>query len=179
MLDAFFQWLASQPTSVALHESLYVWPAIESVHVLTLALFVGFAAILDLRLLDVAFRDVPVSTLARRLLPWTGFGFVLMVVSGLLVFYANPVRFYHSIFFRAKMLMLVLAGVNAWIFHAGVWLSVDEWGPARPTPTAARLAGGASLVLWTAMIFAGRLIAYNWFDCGNVEARLIIWLSGC
>jgi hypothetical protein len=75
--------------------------------------------------------------------------------------------------------MLILAGANAWMFHRGVWVSVPHWDLDRPTPMAARIAGGASLVLWTAMIFAGRLIAYNWFDCENVQSSVIAWFTGC
>jgi hypothetical protein len=156
-----------------------LWSIFESVHVLTLGLFVGFAAMLDLRLLGVAFRDVPVSKVARRLLPWTTFGFVLMVISGVLVFYGNPLHFYHNIFFRLKIVMLILAGINAWVFHSGIWMSVERWGRDAVTPGAAKVAGAASLVLWVSIIFAGRLIAYNWFDCGNTRLPLIKWASGC
>src|SRR5262245_45645585 len=141
MAHNFFEWLGNQPSSVALHESLYLWSIFESVHVLTLGLFVGFAAMLDLRLLGLAFRQVPVSKVASRLLPWTTFGFVVMLISGILVFYANPVHFYHSIWFRMKLIMLILAGLNAWIFHAGIWLSVDRWNLDNVTPRAARVAG--------------------------------------
>src|SRR5262245_12903030 len=108
MIHSFFEWLAHRPSSIALHESLYLWPAIESVHVLTLGLFVGFAAMLDLRLLGVAFAHMSVSKIARRLLPWTAVAFAVMVISGILVFYANPVHFYHSIFFRSKVVLLIL-----------------------------------------------------------------------
>src|SRR5262245_61812423 len=112
MLHNFFEWMAQMPSSVALHESVYFWPGIESVHVLTLGLFVGFAAMLDLRLLGVAFMHIPVSVMAKRLLPWTGGAFVVMVISGIVVFYANPLHFYHNVFFRVKLLMLILAGIN-------------------------------------------------------------------
>src|SRR5262245_1147507 len=141
MFERFFEWLASTPGSIALHESIYLWPAIESIHVLTLTLFVGFASMLDLRLLGVAFTHVPVSKVGKRLLPWTSGGFVAMVISGVAVFYANPVHFYHSIFFRVKLVLLVLAGANAWLFHAGIWRRVYDWDLAPVTPGPARLAG--------------------------------------
>lgn len=179
MVESALEWLAGTSGSVSLHESVYLWPAIESVHVLTLGLFVGFSAILDLRLLGVSFTDVPAAKLARRLLPWTTAGFVVMVVSGVLVFYGNPLHFYHNIFFRLKIVMLLLAGVNVWVFHRGVWRSIDRWGTEAATPRAARLAGAASLVLWVSIIFAGRLIAYNWFECKNTQLAMIRWASGC
>ena len=71
------QWLAETPGSVALIESTYAYPVIESIHVWTLALFIGFAALLDLRLLGLTLRQIPISRLASRLLPWTIAGFVI------------------------------------------------------------------------------------------------------
>lgn len=178
-MDALLKWLESTAGSQALHESELMWPLIESVHVLTLTVFVGFSAMLDLRLLGVTFKTMPVSTVARRLLPWTIAAFVVMVISGLLVFYANPVHFYHNVFFRIKFLMLVLAGLNAWVFHAGVWRNVRTWDLAATPPRAARFAGVSSLFLWACIIFAGRLIAYNWFDCDLPQSAAVVWVSGC
>jgi hypothetical protein len=84
------EWLAGTRWSVALHESLYVWPFLESAHVLCLALFVGTAVMLDLRLLGVAMTHVPVSAFTGRLLPWTRFGFAIMVTTGVLLCTATP-----------------------------------------------------------------------------------------
>src|SRR5438034_1684162 len=91
--------LADQPWSIALHESLYGYPIVESIHVWALCLFVGMAIVLDLRLTGLSFTKIPVSEVARRILPWTTFGFVVMVISGVLLFYAIPVRSYQNIFF--------------------------------------------------------------------------------
>src|SRR5262245_26224911 len=100
-------WLASTSGSIALHESIYMYPLVESIHVWALCLFVGLAAIFDLRLIGVMMRQVPVSEVARRLLPWTKAGFVIMVISGSLPFYAIPVRTYQNIFFRTKVVLLI------------------------------------------------------------------------
>src|SRR4029453_14752640 len=104
-LLAFCEWLAATSGSIALHESLYMYPLVESVHVLTLCVFVGLAVILDLRLLGLAFTETRVSEVAR-LLPWTVAGFVVMIVTGALLFHAIPVRTYQSVFFRAKVIFL-------------------------------------------------------------------------
>src|SRR5437868_10670897 len=104
--------LADQPWSIALHESLYGYPIVESMHVWALCLFVGLTIILDLRLTGLTFRTVPVSEVVRRILPWQILGFVLMVISGVLLFYAIPVRSYQNIFFRVKLILLVVAGLN-------------------------------------------------------------------
>jgi hypothetical protein len=176
----FVQWLAGTRGSIALHESMYAYPLVESAHVLTLCLFVGTAVMLDLRLLGLALRGVPVSEVTRRLLPWTAAGFVVMVVTGALLFYAIPVRTYQSIFFRIKVLMLMLAGLNAWIFHRRVQPTMGDWDVDRAAPRGARIAAAASLVLWAGIIVAGRMIAYNWFDCDiQPQPAFINWAAGC
>jgi hypothetical protein len=176
----FCEWLASTPGSIALHNSLYVYLVVSTVHVVTLSVFVGTAAMLDLRLLGATMQGVPVSEVAARLRPWTVAGFVLMVVSGALLFYANPTPRYQNIFFRAKMLMLVLAGVNAWVFHKTVSRRVAEWDLDPVPPRRARMAGGLALVLWAAMIMSGRMIAYDWFDCvRQPQPAIVNVLAGC
>src|SRR5712671_447487 len=173
------QWLAATEWSVALHESVYAYPVVESVHVWALCVFLGMAIVLDLRLVGAILRDVPVSQVARRLLPWTVAGFVVMIASGVLLFFAIPVRTYQNIFFRVKVVLLVLAGINAWVFHATIWRRVASWDRDPVTPRAARFAGVASLVLWACIVFAGRMIAYNWFDCGKQPPPLVYSLAGC
>ena len=179
-LLGFFDWLATTAGCIALHESLYAYRIVSTVHVVTLALFVGTAAMLDLRLLGATMRSVPVSEVARRLRPWTVVGFVLMIVSGALMFYANPSPRYQNIFFRAKMAMLVLAGVNAWLFHRQVFPRMADWDDDPVPPRRARMAGGLALALWAAMIVSGRMIAYDWFDCSRQPQPAIInLLEGC
>ena len=160
----FFEWLGNTPWSVALLESLLVYPIVETTHVLSLSLFLGMIAMLDLRLVGLTLRDVPVSEVAGRLLPWAVGGFALMVVSGMLLFYSNPVRAFENVFFRIKMAMLVAAGVNAFVFHTTVYRRVTEWDRAPVTPVRARVAGYCSLMLWAGVVVSGRMQAYNWFD---------------
>ena len=179
-LLAFCEWLASTNGSIALHESLYMYPLVESVHVLALCLFVGLAVILDLRLLCRILPRVPVSQVADKLLPWTITGFIVMVITGSLLFYAIPVRTYQSVWFRAKVIFLILAGLNVWIFHSGIYKRVTGWEMDERTPRAARRAAIASLVLWGAIIVAGRFIAYNWFDCDiQPQPAFVNWFAGC
>jgi hypothetical protein len=175
----FCEWLASTKGSIALHESLYMYPLVESVHVLTLCVFVGMSVMLDLRLLGVALRRVPVAEVTDRLLPWMMAGFVVMMVTGVLLFYAIPVRSYQNVFFRVKLITLVFAGANAWAFHNGIHKSVTEWGLGRRPPRKARVAGALSLALWAVIIVCGRMIAYNWFDCDVNPRPIIKWAAGC
>jgi hypothetical protein len=175
----FCQWLAETPGSIALHESLFMYPLVESLHVLTLCLFVGMTMILDLRLTGLALRRVPVADVVMRLQPLMFVGFMVMVFSGVLLFYAIPVRSYHNIFFRLKVVFLILAGLNALAFHRGIFRSVGQWGESSEPPRRARFAGTASLVLWAGVIITGRMIAYNWFDCDKPQPRWVQIATGC
>ena len=177
---SFLEWLASTEWSIALHESLWAYPLVESTHVLTLGLFVGTAVMLDLRLLGWSFTRVPISEFTERILPWTRVAFVIMVATGVLLFYAIPVRNYQNIFFRVKMVMLVFAMFNIWYFHTRIESGVANWDTAARPPRAARIAGMASIALWLAIVVAGRMIAYNWFDCDiQPQPAFINWAAGC
>src|SRR6266566_4838090 len=76
---------------------------------------------------------------------WTLAGFIVMVITGSLLFSAIPLRSYQNIFFRTKMILLVLAGLNVWLFHSGTYKRIGEWDFHAIPPKAARIAGGISL----------------------------------
>ena len=158
------RWLEATPGSVALHESIWVYPIVESVHVLMLCLFLGMTVMIDLRLLGASFETTPVSEVYRRLAPWMMAGFAVMVMSGALLFYAVPVKTYLNIFFRLKMVFLLMAGLNVAVFHFITSRTMPQWDVEANLPLRARLAGGVSLALWAAIAVCGRMIAYNWFD---------------
>jgi hypothetical protein len=166
MLLSLCEWLASTPWSIALHESHYAYLGLLAIHVLTLTVFVGTIAMIDLRLLGVTMVRVPVSDVMARLLPWSAAGFLVMLASGALLFYAAPVLGYYNVFFRFKMVALVLATINAWTFHRRLYRRVAAWDRDPVPPPMARLAGGMSLILWATIITAGRMMPYQiyWFD---------------
>ena len=179
-LLAFCEWLAATENSTALRESLYMYPLVESSHVMFLLLFVGLTVMLDLRLLGIALRNMPVSELIDRILPWVRWGFAVMVFTGVLLAYAIPVRTYQSVWFRAKMIMLCLAAFNIWYFHYRVYPSRAGWDNDPRPPWIVRRAGLASLILWAGVIVAGRFIAYNWFDCDiQPQPAFVNWFAGC
>ena len=163
-LHGFMAWLNETAGSIAIRESILFYPIVETTHVLSLAIFLGMIALLDLRLTGLGFRTAPVSQVAGRLLPWAFFGFGLMVVSGLLLFYSGPLRAYANIFFRIKIVMIALAGVNALVFHKTIYRSVSSWDADPIPPPRARMAGAFSLLLWSGVVICGRMQAYNWFD---------------
>ncbi len=178
MLETFVTWLGDTPWSVGLHESLYAYTVIETVHVLAITLFVGAIALVDLRLLGVAFRETPMSQMLNRILPWAVAGFGVMILTGLLLFYAIPVRTFHSVWFRTKLVLLVLGGVNILLFHRRVGRDPATWD-LGPTPRDARIAAVISLCVWAGVIVMGRMIAYNWFDCDKPQGPFIKAYAAC
>jgi len=180
LIERFLGWLGQTPWSIALLESLHVWPLLESTHVLTLALFAGTAIVLDLRLTGIAFRDVPVSAFVDRLLPWTRAGFALMVMTGLLLFYSDPLKYYHNLFFRVKAIFLVVAGLNIALLHTRTQRTIREWDDWPVPPRAVRMAGVVSLLAWSTIVVSGRMIAYNWFECEiQPQPTVVNWFAGC
>jgi hypothetical protein len=156
----FLQWLHDTRFSTVMRESIWAEPIVETIHVLTLTLFLGFAVLLDLRLLGVCLRGRRASEVLRQLNPFLFVGFAIMIVSGVLLFTGDPPSFYSTIFFKIKMILLVFAGLNVLIFNATIGRKVSEWDLAPRTPGAAKVAAIVSIVLWIAIVAAGRAIAY-------------------
>jgi hypothetical protein len=154
------QWIYQTRLSTAIRESVWVFPIIESIHVLSITILVGTIAILDFRLLGLVMKREPVSRIARQVLPWTWAGFAVMFVTGLLLSIAEAATNYYNLAFRIKLVLLVLVGVNPLIFHLSVFRKVSTWDLAGSAPLRARAAAVCSLVLWAGIIVAGRMIAY-------------------
>jgi hypothetical protein len=173
------RWLDGHAWSTGIHESLYLYAWIETTHVLTLALFLGMLFVIDLRMLGFAFTDVPASVIAQRLDVPMMLGFAVMMITGLLLYYAIPVRTTQSVWFRFKVVLLVAAAVNAFLFRARLAASVATWDADPVPPRRIRIGAGASLALWAGVVISGRSIAYDWFDCHRELGWFTYWLAGC
>ncbi len=163
MLLHLFEVVQELPVSIAIRESLWVYPIIETAHVLGMCLFLGLVAMMDLRLVSATMRTAPVTEVQQRLFPWQMAGLAVMVSSGLLLVLSEPLRFYSNPFFQAKVILLILSVVNALTFHLTIYKRVAEWDTQPVPPLQVRMAGAISLVLWAGIVTAGRMIAYNWF----------------
>jgi uncharacterized membrane protein len=147
----------------AMRQWLWLYPSVEIVHITGIALLFGSIAIFDLRLLGFS-RAIPVRRLAAHVLPWTAAAFALIIPSGLMMFTAHASDFISSPVFILKMCLIMLAGLNAALFHAITFRTADVWDSDEmrklPPPPSARAAGAISLVLWVSVIACGRLLAY-------------------
>jgi hypothetical protein len=177
MLLTFLDWLQNglgkgkgedaQSWSQALLGSLNFWNLLEGTHLLMLMLFAGTIFLVDLRLLGVAFKKTRVSVISARVLPLTVAGFGLMVLTGLALFFAKPVPYYHNLWFRLKLVFLAVAMINIVVFHYRVQKDQAAWDTAPKPPTSARISAVVSLSSWVLVILMGRLIAYNFVECGK------------
>jgi hypothetical protein len=162
-LSTLLEWLEGTALAAVIQESVYGFPAVVAVHILGLMLSVGTLLWVDLRLVGLCLRGRRVSEIYRGLAPWFTAGFAMMFASGLVLFTAFATAAYANVFFRIKMLALVLAALNAAAFH---WLSrrSTAWDAAPRPPAAVRIAGLVSLVLWVTVIVAGRAMSYTMFS---------------
>jgi hypothetical protein len=157
----FLAWLESTPWAVGIKTSGYLFPLIESLHVIGLTLVFGTIVIIDLRLLGIASSRRPFRKIASDVLKWTWAAFALSVVTGSLMFITNAASYYHNPFFRIKMLLLALSGLNMVIFELTTGRSVQVWEKNSAAPFPGRAAAACSLVLWIGVIFCGRWIGFT------------------
>jgi len=159
-LYEFCRWLQQTSVGATVAQSDWLFPAIETIHIWGIILLVGTTGVLDLRLLGLILPSQRVSDLHRRLIRWTWTGFAVMFVSGAFMFASEAAKMYSNGAFRFKMLLILLAGLNALIFETTAFRKVAQWDNAPRTPIGARLAACFSLMAWVGVIAAGRWIAY-------------------
>lgn len=173
------RWLDSQSWSTAIHESIYLYAWIETTHVITLMVFLGMLFVIDLRMLGAIFPKVPASIIAQRLDKPMMIGFAMMLITGFLLYYAIPVRTTQSLWFRIKVVLLIVAGINAFLFRAKMQASSSSWDLDPIPPKRIRVGAMLSLVLWAGVVITGRTIAYDWFDCHKQLPYAMYWAAGC
>lgn len=139
---------------VALRESTLVYPLVNALHILGIALLFGAIVPLDLRLTGWRAAAVAVDPLARILLPVAMAGFALAACAGLLLFATDARAYAASPLFQAKVAVIALALLNA------LWLRRIDWRGTATSQQRLAVAGVASILLWSSAIVLGRLIGY-------------------
>jgi hypothetical protein len=185
LLHDLFKWLEedlgkSSPDglswSQAMHGSLNLWNITEGTHVMTLMFFAGTIWIIDLRMMGLAFRNMSFSRLNDRVLPLTIAAFAVMVITGVLTFFGRtPIAYYHDVWFRLKMIFLLVASLNIFWFHYKVQKSQAEWDAMSSPPFKVKLAGAISMGSWFLVLVFGRFIAYDWYHCEKIEKGSLIY----
>lgn len=147
--------------AIAIAESSWLFPTVETIHVIALAMVFGSIFLLDLRLLGVSRKDMGVMQLSNETLPWTWGAFVLAVITGTIMFVSSVSRYLDNDPFLIKMGLIALAGVNMAVFHMTAYRTVHSWNHVIPTPVGARVAASFSIVFWIGVIIAGRWIGFT------------------
>jgi hypothetical protein len=155
-IEDFAIWLSETRLSIALTDSELAFPAIESLHVIAITLVFGSIAVVDLRLLGLASKRRDASELVASILPITWLAFGLAVVTGALLFVANPISYSANFYFLGKLVLLALAGINMVLFHIFSHRHLATQGALAP-----RLSGAASLTLWITVVVFGRWIGFT------------------
>jgi hypothetical protein len=159
LIPSILERIQGTELSVAIREGGLPYPIIGGIHLLSIAWFGGMLLVTDLRLLGWAMRTRSVSDVWAMAKPWKRIGFVLVVVTGLLLTWAEPIRLYKSPSFWVKMILFALVGVHALVFRRSVYEHPENLDAAI-TPRA-KLAAAISLVLWAGIVLAGRMIAFD------------------
>jgi hypothetical protein len=151
--------LEHTPLAQAIAKSNWLFPLIETIHVLAFTLVVGSVAMLDVRLLGLGNLRRALSELIRSVLPWTWSAFIVAAICGALLFSSKASTYYLNIPFRIKFVCLILAAANMLIFHwSARVMPTSDFGPP---PVRARVAGALSLALWITIVTSGRWIGFT------------------
>jgi uncharacterized protein DUF6644 len=156
--------IESWPISAALRGEIpgteWLFPIVETLHVMALTIVFGSIAMVDLRLLGIASRDSRVSKLSNEVLPWTWTAWGTAAVFGTLMFMSKATTYAGNLQFRLKFVCMGLAALNLLIFHFGAYRQVASWDSGA-TPASAKAAGAASLSLWIGVVFFGRWVGFT------------------
>lgn len=179
-------WESIQYSSLGIFiaESTWAFPTIETIHVIALVTVLGTILVMDLRLLGVASKNYPITSMSDDTLKWTWAGFVLAAITGTLLYVSKASSYMINPFFMGKMVLLAIVGLNMAYFHFATWRTVKEWDTTPTVPTGAKIAGLTSLLFWTIIVFFGRAIGFTLgiYDCALVDPATdnawVTFLSG-
>lgn len=157
--QTFLSTLESSALSSTIRQSVWLYPSIEIIHILGFAILVGASILFDLRLLGFAKR-IPLLDVTAYFTKWALTSFILVLVSGGILFAINAVSLASNQAFILKMVLLVAVALNASVFHFYSSKRMPQWNMNTPSPLPAKLAGLVSIILWVSILAAGRLIAY-------------------
>ena len=160
-LSEFSKWLAATPLSHVIQTTKWVIPALQTIHILSVAVVFSSAVLVDLRLWRLLNRDLPLPEVARRFLPTIWPVLLVLLVTGSLLIIGEPKRSLLNSAFYLKMALLAVAIViTAWL-QWSLSSSPNFWDRNRVRRMAGRFAATLSILVWCGILFAGRWIAYT------------------
>ena len=160
-ITALLKSIEASGLATRIRDAVWLFPLIESTHVVGLSLVFGTILIIDLRLLGVASTQRSFKQMASDILKWTWAAFALTALTGGLMFITNARVYYHNSFFRIKMLLLALSGINMLVFELTAGRTIHRWDKAPSAPRAGKAAAALSLAMWIGIIIMGRLVGFR------------------
>jgi hypothetical protein len=157
---SWLDWVGDLPIGAAMRGDLWLYPMVEVVHIIGFTVLVGSVVMFDLRVLGLS-KEIAVTALARHLLTWSILALLLIVPAGLMMFSAHPHDFASNDIFILKLCLIATAGLNAALFHVGIYRSVTQWNTGTAAPGIAKIQALLSIGLWVSVILCGRLLAYT------------------
>lgn len=158
MVESMVQAIEGSTINNWILSSYWLWPSLEILHFIGLSLLLGAMLVVDLRLAGF-FRQISIMDV-HSLLPWATIGFVINLTSGVLFFLGDPGRYAINIGFRIKMILVLIAGLNALWFIWRLNPRLASWGEHGDTPGEAKMVAWISLLAWFGVLLLGRLIPY-------------------
>jgi hypothetical protein len=159
-LSELFQYIEDTGVGTAIRTNELLFPLIECIHVLAITCVVGSIAFVDLRLIGLGAARKSISATMDDVLPVTRWAFAGAILTGALLFSSHATTYVTNKAFLLKMALLTVALINIVLFHRVTARHISVWDSATTTPAAVKLAGGSSLVLWIAIVAAGRWIGF-------------------
>lgn len=157
-MNSLANWMQSTWINGLAVNYAWTWPILETIHFVGMSLLIGAIIIMDLRLIGVQ-RVIP-SVSVHKLLPVAFIGFGLNLLTGIVFLFGDPNRYFINISFQIKMVLVLLAGLNALLYAIKVAPAMANAAPHDETPGIAKAVGAASLALWLGVVCFGRLIPY-------------------
>ena len=158
MQEQWINWVASTSLSGWVTQGAWTWPILETLHFFGMTILMGALLVIDLRLIGF-FRRISFEA-THKLLPYVFTGFGINLVTGILFYFGDPGRYTVNISFQIKMVLIILAGINAALFYVLIDKKMGTWSAHDNTPGDAKIIGAASLVLWFGVLIMGRMIPY-------------------
>jgi hypothetical protein len=161
VIISVLQWISDLPLSQSIHgDSAWMFPAVETIHVLAIVFVFGSITRLDMRLMGLIWRNRAVTEVAQEMLPWTWTSFVIAAIFGILLWASKPIEYFGIAFFDVKMILILLAGINMLYFQLVTFKNVAIWDNDPIPPTAARVQGALSMAFWVMVVVCGRFIGF-------------------
>jgi hypothetical protein len=159
-LDVICAWLDQTPLSQAIQVTNWVVPAVQTVHILAIAVVASSALIIDLRVIGVFGADQPLKDVSSRFLPFVWWPLLILLVTGAIMVTGEPPRSLKNPVFQLKMGLLVVAVVITGLLQFLLRRDPAFGDPGSWGRGAVATIAILSMLLWSGIIFAGRWIAY-------------------